>query len=327
MAKDYHCNLSQCDVPIERRQVLESYRAKRRTWLTWIDSDEDHAIWATLSAMVWDDVSFRTLAHLATANEEGPLGNSLIAEKLINGHVAAQVLAIRRLMDKTKNTISLRRLLTDIRGNFQLFTRENYVCHDGLPYDYEPIMLAEIRQHGGTGAFWGATSGPRAWSMSQTAHEQFDRLSGIAATNRTREDRLPRSLLDSVERWLDESGANDLAEWSHAFLAHAGSTERRKALAEAIVTNDKITEATRVLARATEAISAFLLFAGGRSNALMPTAQFNQFENLEKAILQPSEFDHIRVIWDRLCDERDGSLEGIEESLIACMPSAGVDAT
>jgi hypothetical protein len=35
----------------------------------------------------------------------------------------------------------------------------------------------------------------------------------------------------------------------------------------------KISDATRMLARVTEAISAYLLFAGGRLNSLMPTAQ------------------------------------------------------
>src|SRR5262245_8533875 len=168
-----NCNLTDCDVPSERRSVLEAYRAKRRTWLDWIDKDKDHAIWTTLSAMIWNDVSFRTLAHLGDIDPNGPLANNLLAEKLINGHVATQVLAIRRLIDKTKNTISLRRLIFDIRSNYALFTRENYVCHDGLPYDYEGVMHAELLQRANTGPFWGATSGSKAWGASQMAHQQF----------------------------------------------------------------------------------------------------------------------------------------------------------
>src|SRR5581483_3693556 len=99
-------SLKDCDVPLERRPALEAYRAKRQTWLDWIDKDKDHAIWTTLSAMIWNDVSFRTLAQLAVNDPKSALGNSLVAEKLINGHVATQVLAIRRLIDKTRNTIS-----------------------------------------------------------------------------------------------------------------------------------------------------------------------------------------------------------------------------
>jgi hypothetical protein len=311
-----NCSLNDCDVPPERHPALEAYRAKRRTWLDWIDKDKDHAIWTTLSAMVWNDVSFRTLAQLAVNDPKSPLGNSLVAEKLINGHVATQVLAIRRLMDKTKNTISLRRLISDLRSNYALLTRENYVCHDGLPYDYEAVMHAEIAQDANTGPFWGATSGPQAWSTSQMAHQQFDRLSGIAAANRTREDRLPRTLLDRIEGWLNASDADELAEWSHVYLAHAGSAENRKALAEAIITNDRITAVTRVLGRVTEAISAYLLFAGGRSNALMPTAQFNRFENLDRPLLQPDQLESLRDLWDQLADERDQFLEGVREDLL-----------
>jgi hypothetical protein len=308
-------SMTDCDVPPERRAALEAYRTKRHTWLEWIDNDADHAIWTTLSAMVWNGVSFRTLAHLGANDQNSPLTNSLVAEKLINGHVATQVLAIRRLMDRTRNTISLRNLISDIRRNYPLFTRENYVCHDGLPYDYEPVMHAEIARHANKGPFWGATSGPQAWGTSQIAHQQFDRLAGIAPENRKREDRLPRALLDRIEGWLNDSGADEQTKWSHAYLAHAGSAESRKALAEAIITNDRITATTRVLARATEAVSAYLLFAGGRSNALMPTAQFDQLEHLDRPIIQPNQRQGLHDLWDGLTDERDQFLEGVREEL------------
>jgi hypothetical protein len=149
------------------------------------------------------------------------------------------------------------------------------------------------------------------------AHQQFDRLSGIAPANRKREDRLPRALLDRIEGWLNTSDAAELAEWSHVYLAHAGSAENRKALAEAIITNDRITAVTRMLARVTEAISAFLLYAGGRSNALMPTAQFDQFEHLDRPVLQPGRLEGLHDLWDLLTDERDQFLEGVREDLLA----------
>ena len=177
-------------------------------------------------------------------------------------------------------------------------------------------MHAEIMQRANTGPFWGATSGPQAWGTSQMAHQQFDRLSGIAPANRKREDRLPRALLDRIEGRLNTSDADELAEWSHVYLAHAGSAENRKALAEAIITNDRITAVTRVLARVTEAVSAYLLYAGGRSNALMPTAQFNQFEHLDRPVLQPDQLEGLQDLWDRLTDERDQFLEGVREDLL-----------
>jgi hypothetical protein len=315
MTEDNETPLSQCDVPPERRPALESYRGKRKVWLSWIDTDEHHAIWQTLSAMVWTDVSFRTLTQFAIDDEASCLGNSLVAEAIINGHVATQVLAIRRLVDGGSDVISLRRLIKDVRRNFNLFTRENYVCHDGLPYDYAVVQHNELLERVGSGAFWGHTSGPKAWGTSQMAHEQFDRLSGIASTNRNREDQLPLALIDTVEGWLNNSGADELAKWSHAYLAHAGTPQKREEVAHLLVTTNKITHAIKALARVTEAVSAYILFASGRLNGLMPTAQFDQFEKLDQPVMRADRVDQAHILWDKLSSESDSCLEDVGRDL------------
>jgi hypothetical protein len=313
----YQYSIAQCDVPPERRAKLEAFRAKRASWIEWIDDDEHHAIWTTISAMVWTDVSFRTMAKLATDHENSCLGNSLIAEALINGHVATQVLGIRRLMDNSgSGVMSLRRLIKDVRSNFDLFTRENYVCHDGLPYDYEPAQTKAMMAHAGRGPVWLPTTGPEAYSTSQMIHEQFDRLSGTDPSMRSRDDPLPITLIKTVEAWLDQSGADDLAKWSHAYLAHAGTPQRRESIAGLMVTTNKITEAIRELARATEAVSAEILFASGRLNSLMPTGQFDQFENLDKPVMSADSSDEAHRLWTLLSDERDSYLEGVREDLL-----------
>jgi hypothetical protein len=107
-------------------------------------------------------------------------------------------------MDRTSGVISLRRLITDLRSNWPLFTRENYVCHDGLPYDYEAVMLKEFAERAAKGAFWASTTGPEAHGSSRMAHEQFDRLAGLDPAKRMRVDRLPKSLLDTIEGWLED---------------------------------------------------------------------------------------------------------------------------
>jgi hypothetical protein len=43
------------------------------------------------------------------------------------------------------------------------------------------------------------------------AQEQFDKLAGVDPAGRTRGDRLPTSLVTTLEKWLDDSGADDLA--------------------------------------------------------------------------------------------------------------------
>jgi hypothetical protein len=319
MSHNYAYALAQCDVPEERRTALESYRDKRRLWLSWIDTDEHHAIWSTLSSMAWTDAVFKVLTHFAMDQDNNALNNSLVTEALLDGHVAAQVLAIRRLMDDgNSGIISLRRLIKDVKRNFTLFARENFVCFDGLPYDYETVQHQEMIARAGKGSFWGETSGPRAHSTSRMAHEQFDKLAGIDATKRTRQDRLPAALLTAIEKWLDDSGAGDLAKWSHTYLAHAGGPEWRSRITDLRVTATKITEAIKALARATEAISAWLLFAGGRSNSLMPVVQFNPFEKLDNPIMRSDGEDQAYELWHQLTEERNRYLDGVEVELLRC---------
>jgi hypothetical protein len=52
------------------------------------------------------------------------------------------------------------------------------------------------------------------------------------------------------------------------------------------VTNNKITDAIKALVRVTEAVSAWLLFVGGRMNSLMPAGQFDQLEKLDNPLCQ-----------------------------------------
>jgi hypothetical protein len=329
MAEEYTYTLAQCDVPIERHSVLQSYRDKRPLWLSWISTDEHHAIWTVLSSMVWTDVAFKTLTNFAVGDEGNALNNPLMVEALLHGHVATQVLAIRRLVDDANSDIiSLRRLVKDMRRKFDLFTRENYVCFDGLPYDYEAVRHTRLMENAGNwgqGGIWVPTSGPQGDCASESAHRQFDKLAGIDPAKRSREDRLPVSLLTAIEKWLDDGGADDLAKWSHAYLAHAGGPEARKRIADLTVTANKITDAIKALARATEAISAWLLFAGGRTNALMPVAQFNQFEKLDKPIMQVGAEAAADKIWQQLSDERNRYLDGVDAELIGLAEAQGPD--
>jgi hypothetical protein len=142
----YEYPIDQCDVAPEHRSALIAFREQRRQWLSWLKTDEHHAISPLISSMAWNDVVFRTIWRITEIDPGSSLYNPLLAEALIEGHFAIQVLAIRRLMDKGRSVISLWRLLEDIKKNISSFTRQNFVAYDGLPYDYEAagrrIMMA-----------------------------------------------------------------------------------------------------------------------------------------------------------------------------------------
>jgi hypothetical protein len=269
--------------------------------------------------MVWRDVAFKALMVFSLGNEENALSNPLLAEALVNGYVVLQVLAIRRLIEDTSNKerISLRTLLKDLKRHIDLFTRENYVCCDATPYDYQAVRKARFENAGNRGQVeWvGPRGGPQDDALSESLHIQFDRLAGIDPMKRSREDRLPGRLVAIIEQWLDASGADELVAWSHAYLAHAGGPTERARLGDLTVTVNNITEVIRNLARVAQATSLFV-YGGGRSGALMPTAPFDQFEKLDKPIMhKEGEEQTARDRWQQESVQWDRCLDSVEDEL------------
>jgi hypothetical protein len=91
---------------------------------------------------------------------------------------------------------------------------------------------------------------------------------------------------------------------------------------EGLVTADKISGAIKTLVRVTEALSAYVLFAGGRLNGLVPVAQFDQFEHLDQPAVQPGHKDDAAGFWDALSRERDAYAAGVEDKLIGLAKAA-----
>jgi hypothetical protein len=146
MTPTYSYDLRDCDVV--DKTALHSFREKRTQWSNWLDDDPDHAIWDVVIGLVWRDTTFATISKLALENPEGPLNTTLLAETIVTGHVATQVLALRRLTDRGSNVISLHRLIRDFKQHRRLLTRENFVCFDGLPYDYQAVMSDVLAERG-----------------------------------------------------------------------------------------------------------------------------------------------------------------------------------
>lgn len=305
---------AQCEVLDQ--EALQRFREKRAVWLDWLNGDEHHPIFSVISSMVWTDVAFRTLAKAGELEPTGALSNPLVAEALINGHFATQALAIRRLLDGRKDVISLVRLLRDIGENIDLFTRENFVAFDGLPYDNEVSERRVMSERIGVkGPFWGERTGPDAYGASEIAHRAFDRLSGTAPSNRSRKDVIAKSYIEGLQGWIEASGAADIVVWTHKFLAHAADRRSRTLVDEAAIEPnlDKITGITRVFVRTSEAVNALFLSGHGE---VMPVAQFNQFENLDKPVLGQAHEAAIDAHWDKLSHERDGFRLGALDDLL-----------
>jgi hypothetical protein len=255
-------------------------------------------------------MSFRVLARLAEIDVSSSLRNALLAEILIDGHFAIQVLTVRRLMDYRPDVISLPRLLRDLKANIHLFTRENFVCHDGLPYDYEEAERRVWASRTGKGPFWGPTTGPDAYGTSEIMHNMFDRLTGAAPESRTREDQIPDRIVDKLSEWLNNSGSDQIVVWSHKFLAHGADAASRRNVDLAAIRPalDKHTNALRVFARVAEAAGMLL---GSGLGQYVPTAQFDKLDRLPEWT-QPQ----LDEYWEQLTSERENFTQGVLEDLI-----------
>src|SRR5712691_10160757 len=79
--------------------------------------------------------------------------------------------------DEQEHSENLCYLDRDIRRNLHLITRENYVSGEGRPYD------------------------PESWTPSAQAYVMFDELAGTQSGSRNRDDRIPKRLIDTLEKW------------------------------------------------------------------------------------------------------------------------------
>jgi hypothetical protein len=318
MQFDYQ--VSECDVREAELPRLEKFRERLSVWQEWISRDA-HSIWRQIHGMLWNDMVFRTInecRRLAHENSSpNVVFNGAVASFIDEGYVAKQLLAIRRLTETRggDDTITLPRLLDDMKANADLFTREIYVCYDGLPFDPEPArqrslarLAEEARKTNGVTTTWLPTKGPEAYDMATLVHEHFDVLTGARGKPWSRDDKLDRNIFDRLKSKLGVcAGINKVAS---KFIAHAADAGSRRRLndKERSVTLDRIEACHRIICRVAAYIHGPILYIGQRG--LIPTPQFNHLEHLEKGWLDPANFDVITRYWDTRTKEVEKWTDG-----------------
>ena len=222
-----------------------------------------------------NEITFRTIAHVADNDKESALHNQLIRQAFRQGYLATQGLAIRRLTDDHRNVISLPRLLRDVKDNIRLITREVYVAGTGLPYD------GDFRPH-----------------------VRFDQLSGTRADRRQRQDRIPRRVIKTIESWLDIPEIKQVVDWSDKFLAHAADFQCNPFDPSTLhPTMEKIAAAQKTIVRATEAVWAYVLHMPIHM-AIIPVYQFSKFWRFDQFVPEKI-VKEAAGVWNSLEDERN----------------------
>ena len=235
----YVTPIEQCSV--EDKEALAAFRLKRLDWLSWLNTDEHHAIWKQITAMAWNDAVFRVLNEARTPVDDNPVSatNGMLGGFIDQGYVSTQVLAIRRLVEVPKPTgrrpadiISLPRLIGDIRSYRPHLTRELFVSYDGLPYEWEVVRdryYARIAASGEIGGYWLPTTGADAFDTARRQHATFDWLSDTPAEQRSRNDLIAEWVFDRLDTALNDKKIKQIVTISHKFLAHAADETSRSA--------------------------------------------------------------------------------------------------
>ena len=284
-----------CNCDVKDKESLALFRNRLKNWTKWFSDQSRHSINRQIYDMIWYDTVFRTInearrIHVESSSEKTGL-NGPMMDLIDRGYVASQVLSIRRLTDKnfnqpSKSVISLTRLIDDIENSTHLFTRENYVCHDGAPYDWpsnEPFSIEK-----------------RHWMYR---HKNFDSFSGTAADNRKRSDTLKSFVVKKLRKELKV--CDQLRTYANKFLAHASDPESQTNLDELPkkITLNKFDECYRAITEVAWFINAVILFRSGLGG--VPTPQFDQFINLDKPIVTSKNIKILDKFWAKRSSKVD----------------------
>ncbi|MCP4330029.1 MAG: hypothetical protein GY791_16500 [Alphaproteobacteria bacterium] len=312
--------ISECDVRECDRPRLEKFRERFSVWQEWLSNDE-HSIWRQIHGMLWNDMVFRTINECRRIAHKCPSPNvdfnRAVASFIDEGYVAKQLLAIRRLTETNGrgDAINIPRLLDDMKANADLFTREMYVCHDGLPFDPEPArqrslrtLAAEAKKTNGVTVTSLPTNGPEAYDTATLVHQHFDCLIGNENGQWLRNDKLDPAIFDKIKSKLGIcAGINKVAS---KFIAHAADAGSRGQLdeQERAVTLNRIEAGQRKICRVVAYINGPLLYIS--DSGFLPTPQYDHLKHLEKRWLDPKNTEIIDDFWNSRAEKVESWTNG-----------------
>lgn len=279
----YSYPLQDCDV--ENKQKLDAFRQKRKQWVEWLNGPLRNDI----TGLATDDCLYWTFNEARRLNLENPTDGIGI-----NGHFSSfidrafttlQLTRIRRLLDRGSSHCSLRKLVTNIKNNLDLITRENFVSYDGLPYDYESVKAKFFGENSVAlesgeppQSVWMATEGPANWHGSRLLHEKFDALSG--KTTRSRHDLIKKRLLVDLENRLNDcKKLTDFISENFSHLPHPINGRDSREI-PANITYEKVHEALKILCEVITIVDGPLLWES--SSNLVAEPQDDLFKYWDK---------------------------------------------
>jgi hypothetical protein len=230
--------LDQCDV--HDKASLLKYKEARSEWIRQLQApnDQDRSylpIWDQIQILIKNHFIYELILESREVSDETgrvlASRNNMIGNFIDTLFWKDQMLSIRKLIDKPKGNdkqvVSIKRLIIDIQKNKNIITRENYICHDGVVYDWErdrnnhyssmeigtcqDTTMNELPSHG-FGSFY----------TSEYRHKIFDSLSGKIKNNRSRNDDISDDYFDKICKNIKGIDICNIEKFVNKRIAHMG---------------------------------------------------------------------------------------------------------
>lgn len=308
-ARRFTVPIEACEV--EKKANLERYRQHWLKWMSWHEHrpDEPNSIESQINLMIFNDITYRSVVSArGSSTGDFPVSstNPTLAYLADQGYLLFQVLAIQKLLDRRPNVISIRRLLTDVRKNRDVITREVFVSGDGHPYDYNSWAMMPEWQDDPLTRTWGLGSPHLGkYMVSKQLHETFDILSGKDPAQRGREDTIRQSVFKTLNSWIDTESAREIESIRNNFIAHsADAITRNRSPQSSGVRFSQIDELQRAIVRVERALADHILSIRV-ARSVAPIQPLGIFSSLDLPYAAPEAKKAMYKRWDDLAADRN----------------------
>ena len=252
--------------------------------------------------MIWDSAVFQSINECrkyAPKNEKGEIELNGEVHRFINKcFFETQAIAIRRLVDRRSDVISLYRLVDDMEKHSGLLTRRNILAAHDYPYEYEQEerrLSEEAFRNVPSGTVVCMGQDYHMCVLSENTHKSIDSLAGLQPSQRSPDDAVPRRIFDWLTKKL--SRCEEISLFVNKFLAHAASPKSRSYLnpPDLNVTLGQILEANKIVCQIVFFIGSIGIVDGFGNFLAAP--QFNQFEHFEKPWATKGTIEKLHKFW------------------------------
>lgn len=299
------------DCDVSDRGALAEFRRKRIEWIAWL-ADGDNSIWRQINTMIWSDRLYWMINESRRISREqgGDFAtrSGWLGEVFDKGYFATQLLALRKLTDPPSNNpkrqvVSLRRLLDDLRAHRHLFTRENYVCLDGLRFDPEEARRSYWATAPEIGAHYGKSGGPLDDGMSERMHRSFDALTDATTQSRDRFECLREDVFDDLDGRLKAAPLDEARAIANKRVAHAPDAASIPIQGLPALTFKELWQCQQALCEVASFTTVFIV--QGSMHAVVPEPPLDMFNHWDKPFMPSVAKEELMELWEETSKERN----------------------